>query len=530
MTIDITEIGSLVRRMDTSATLKSFVVVVSILFVLTNLANIYEFVLQIWLIDTMIPKESHHLIAIVILLIVFAFGPLAFIFWDWVARQPWRHLSAIKGAITGAIGYAAIGGAVGFIGASILEEWDPTSMSVRLIISSVIGLLLATLLVWLTVKSKRIRQVLGWTLVLVLTLYPLAFFYVVFVATIEDPDSTVEDALKLIGLVIAVALVFWLIVRTIRHCIVLSGNRPRELFLGAIYRKSFWVRLAYLAGLPSSLWYVGAMRTPAFWAFLFARPLVYAGFLVLLSNTYERHDFATMVSAGIALIIAGHLLFYIGKRLAARYIWNPEKPHDPRDPVLFLRSFTDDQLRFKRSWWDIVGRWFDLWSYRRNADEALIDEIAQYGPVVALGMPGETTIPFGAMRYYSTHEDWQKIITGIAKKARAIVIGAGNTPGVLWEYELLSRESLLDRTLLLFPPADDDQSANLAALSAFIKATGINAGFDVLEDRHVVALLNTDAGPTLLTACEPMATAYIVAVRSHFQKCTVDQLADTLEL
>ena len=48
--------------------------------------------------------------------------------------------------------------------------------------------------------------------------------------------------------------------------------------------------------------------------------------------------------------------------------------------------------------------------------EAMIDEIAQYGPVVALGMPGEKKIPFGAMRYYSTHEDWQKIVTETAKQ------------------------------------------------------------------------------------------------------------------
>ena len=47
-------------------------------------------------------------------------------------------------------------------------------------------------------------------------------------------------------------------------------------------------------------------------------------------------------------------------------------------------------------------------SWRRNADEALIDEIAQYGPVVALGRPGEKHVPFGAQRHYEAHETWQE--------------------------------------------------------------------------------------------------------------------------
>ena len=31
-----------------------------------------------------------------------------------------------------------------------------------------------------------------------------------------------------------------------------------------------------------------------------------------------------------------------------------------------------------------LARWLDLWSFRQNLDEAMVDELAQFGPVVAL--------------------------------------------------------------------------------------------------------------------------------------------------
>jgi hypothetical protein len=527
--IDISALASMVRRMDRSATLKSFVVVVAVLLVLTNLAKIAD-VLQSGLLEVF--DQRGFVAAWVVTAIIAALAPLAFIVWDWMARQPWGHFAAIGGASIGGIGFAAMGAALGAWGANSIGELDGFPSADRFILFAALGLVVVALLGWLISASRRVRTILGWTLIM------FAFFVcvlAVFVAALTtglmgDPETTWEDYAGLAGMLVACAFVFWLIVRAVRHRIVLSGGRPRELLLGAIRRKNFWARLAFLAGLPSSLWHARAMLTPAFWAFLLARPLVYTGVLLFLGNVDVELDITGRITLGVAAIVGGHALFYTGKRLAARYIWDPAHPHDPRAPVLFLRSFEDDQLRFNRSRWDLIGRWFDLWSFRRNADEAMIDEIAQYGPVVALGMPGETNIPFGAMRYYSKHEDWQKIVTDTAKRAQAIVIGAGSTPGVMWEYALLARERLLDRTLLLFPPATGDRSGDSSALRAFAQATQTDVPLDTPEDAHLIALLSTDAGPTLLTASEPGAAAYVVAVRSHFQKCTATQLADPLIL
>ena len=527
MTIDISALASMVRRMDVSATLKSFVVVVAVLLVWTNLATIGT-ALQWGILELF--DAAGVASAWVITAVIAALAPLGFIVWDWVARRPWRHLAAVSGALIGGIGFAAVGGALGALAYMGAEELDAESLTEWPALSAAISVVVVVLTGWLITESRRLRALLGWALVAAAVLVLAGFFFLLMERTIEDPETTRDDWVALIGAAVALPVVVWLFVRAVRHRIVLSGDRPRELMLGAIERRSFWARLAFLAGLPSSLWHARAMTRSAFWAFLSARPLVYAGTMLLLGNVDVGLGPTAALALGASAIVGGHLLFHVGKRLAARYIWDPTHLHDPRPPILFLRSFDDDQLRFGRPWWDLAGRWLDLWSFRRNVDEAMIDEIAQYGPVVALGMPGETRVPFGAMRYYSRHEDWQRIVTDTAKRARAIVIGAGSTPGVLWEYGLLARENLVGRTLLLFPPTAGGSAADGAALNAFAAATGTELRPEHSDAGHLIALLTTDAGPTLLTATKPDAAAHVLAVRAHFQRCTAAQLADPLGL
>ena len=536
MIINISALAVMVRRMDESATLKSFVVVLAVLFVLANLENLKNF-MQWELLDEIFGNRG-LVIAWVVAAFIGAFGPLGFIIWDWVARQPWRHLAAISGALIGGVASALLGAALGAFGANLVDEIDSYTLPEWSALFAVNGLVVAALIGWTNSESGRVRNIAGWTLIIFGACVLAGLSIAILASEIGEPEYTweyfVELAATVVGLAAWVAgmmLVVWLVVRAVRHRIVLSGDRPRELLLGAIHRKSLWARLAFLAGLPSSLWHLRAIPKPPFWAFLLARPLVYAGVLLLVGKISAGLDLGGTIALGSGGIVGGHVLFWTAKRLAARYVWDPTHALDSRPPVLFLRSFEDDQLRFNRSRWNLVGRWFDLWSFRRNADEAMIDEIAQYGPVVALGMPGETRIPFGAMRYYSEHEDWKKIVTDTAKRAQAIVIGAGDSPGVLWEYEMLAREDLLDRTVLLFPAATaDHDSKNARALETFVKATGTGPGAEPPSNDHVIALLTTDAGPTLLTADAPTAAAYVLALRAYFQKCTSRHLADPLVL
>jgi hypothetical protein len=526
-TVDLTPLAKLVRDLDVSATLKAFVAVLAPFIVLANLKAIHTFTRQFVVMDFGFIESEAFLFGsgILILIILGAFAPLCFILTDWIARrEAGRYLSAISGAGLGLLGIVAIAQALGASTYLIEEmEWAPFEAG-RWFLSGTISVVLAVVVGRMMAKSKRIRAVLlgalllpGITLIVLVAYQNIGAF---------QGTKDYREMAAVLAVFILIALSAWFIIRGVRLRLLLSGARPRSLLLGDL-RGGFWVRMAFLVGLPSSMWRLSAMRKPSFWLFIVSRPLVYVG-AVLLVTKGQNVGILTGLVLGLLLIITGHFAFVVAKRLAARDVWRLEQTDEACSPILFLRSFDDDQFDFKRPVWNIRARWFDLWSFRSNADQALIDEVAQYGPVVALGRPGETKIPFGALRHYATDEEWQAVITDTARRSQAIVIAAGDSGGVLWEYDLLKREGLIDRTLLLFRPGADGTEANRLALEAFCKAQNINGDFE--GDRNMVALLQTDSGPTMLTARRNIAGAYVAAIRAHFQHCSVRALGDPADL
>ncbi len=524
MSIDITGLTNLIRRLDLSATAKSFLAVATVFFVAMNLVNAYVFITEVLRYDVFEEEGAGFVIAQITVLAVFAFSPLLFIVWDWIMRKPWRHLAAILGSLMGGVGLAILGGALGSLGMMTLSEFEEGETALHLMAAAPLVVTLILLMGWMTTQNSRLRAVTGWLLLLIIAMLIAALVYP---ALFEDTDAGVssETLIGLFYVAISVAALLWFFIRTVRHQLAFASDCPRGVMLGAIHTRSFWARLAFLAGVPSSLWHVRAIATPEFWAFLLARPLTYAGVLVTVGGLTAELVVYKVAAIGAAMIVAGHILFYLGKRLAARHIWNPENPRDSRRPILFLRSFEDDQLRFRRPWWNVVSQLIGLWSFRRNADEMFIDEIAQYGPVVALGMPGEKGVPFGASRYYANHEDWQQIVAETAEQAQAIILVAGNTEGVRWEYDLIAERGLLDKTLLLFAPGANDEETISTALSKLLREEP-----DVSPDssRSTIALLASKDGPTILQAEKPLDAAYLASIRAHFQQARPAQLANGL--
>ena len=530
MNIDISAISRMVRRFDTSATFKNFVAVFAILSVPVNLHVIHAFIVDAIVMGFGLwePDDYVFLAATIALAFIAAVMPLGFILWDWVARQPWRSLAAINAALLGGGAFSALAFAFGLTVNEGLEELVDLEAGHRLALAATLVVVFAWLVIWLGAKA-------AWVYRLLITVACSAGLALVILAIAGvDDEYPLEDTLTeigsgVLGLAVYLMVPGWLVWRAIRNRVVLSSNVPRQLLLGAIHQGGFWGRVAFLAGLPSSLWNLQGMKTLAFWAFLLARPIFYSGIVLLLSDAWQGYGVWVQVAAALVLIATAHAVFYFAKRLAARYPWNPQNSAEQQQPILFLRSFEDDQLTFRRRWWRLGERWLQLWSFRSNVDEAMVDEIAQYGPLVALGMPGEEKVPFGASRYYSSHDDWQEIITHTAKRARAIVIVAGDTPGVRWEFEFLASEGLLDRTLVLFPPGDANSASHL--LSIYQHATKSAAVFNVPEGRNLIALLPGPKG-ALIVADQARASAYVTALRGFFQKQGADELAawSTIEL
>jgi hypothetical protein len=336
-----------------------------------------------------------------------------------------------------------------------------------------------------------------------------------------DASSLLEVPLSLTALALAVAT----IVRGALLRADLASPVPRHLLFGEIPGGAFGARLAFLLGLPSSMWNVAALAQPAFWLLLLARPIVYLGLAALLKSG---------VGAGLVVIAAGHACFAVGKRLAARIQWRAD-PQDGAACVLFLRSFEDDQLDLHMRSRNPLRWLLNLWSFRRNLDEALVDEVSRYAPVVALGRPGEKVAPFGAARHYASHDDWREVIVRTARRAQAIVIAAGDTPGVLWEYAMLEREGLLAKTLLVFPPGGS-ATTNREALAAFPIAAEVRLRVIAAVDRETssnrrwIALLWQADGAVLLTADRVDPSTYVLALRLHFQARSARELRDAASI
>ena len=513
--LEVDRLAHFVRRLDTSATLRSFGALLAVLGVAWALVKI-GVVSAIFQLSPGSDVEDVPELALALMLVaLLALAPLGFIVSDAIQRQDrWRPLATLSGALL-AGSALAVGGVV--LAASTVLLLDahgrdaaavPTLAGVVAIFTSLVALL--------ATANKRVTAVLG-ALMLASGLGAIGAIALQGLAQ-EGAETSAGRAglsmdLQVLAVLAAVAIALTFVVRSVRLRADLSGPVPRGLLFGEIIGRSFWPRLACLMGLPASMWRRSALRTPSFWAFLCARPLVYAGVFWL-----SRGD----VWAGALAVLAGHGLFVAGKRLAARAIWRLGV--DDAAPVLFLRSFEDDQFDFKRSSRNPLRRWLELWSFRRNLDETLVDEVARYGRVVALGRPGETRIPFGSERYYSTHDDWQRVITETARRAHSIVIVAGDTPGVRWEYALLAREGLLDRTLLIFRPGADAQAGNRAALAAFPLDAVVRSRLEASLALPLVALLRLRGQPMLLTALTPEPAAYVLALRVHFQQLDVELL------
>jgi hypothetical protein len=384
--------------------------------------------------------------------IVAAFTPLAFILFDWIDRQnSLRLLSGASGGLIAALG----GGVLSLVGVGIIS-------------TAMLGC--------------------DWC------------------------DETANGPLN--ALLLGIVLTIWWI-RAVHLRTLLFEHRPRELLFGALPPNKFWVRMAALFGLPSTMWTRSSLERPALWAFLLSRPLVYLG-----ASLAKSH----MLLLASLLIGLGHYAFAGGKKLAAQSIWTPSRENDKRAPILFLRSFEDDQFDFKRPWWKFWLRWFDLWSFRRNADEVMVDELGFYGSVVALGQPGEQEAPFGAMRHYSSHNDWQSVVTDAARRAQAIILVAGESPGLRWEFDLLHREHLVNRTILLLHPDPTRDVANHRAIAWLTRDETWLSRLNLPRSVRPVALLQSSSGPYLLTADKPSAATYVVALRAHFQQCSIDTL------
>jgi hypothetical protein len=213
----------------------------------------------------------------------------------------------------------------------------------------------------------------------------------------------------------------------------------------------------------------------------------------------------------------------VGLRFLARHfaVSSLEKlrREDPRAPILFLRSFSDDQIKLPKPRRGLFRRLVQLGEPRPLLDHVVLEEGTPFGPVVALGAPGSSP-PFGAARAYATEEDWQSVVGELMAAAQGIVVTIDETPGVRWELGHIGGNRFVAKTLFLLPPRfAQPEQARRVMMQAVIESGADAAAMEALGaflqscTRACVGWSIKDRTVEIFTTARVSHVSYQIAVR-----------------
>jgi hypothetical protein len=149
-------------------------------------------------------------------------------------------------------------------------------------------------------------------------------------------------------------------------------------------------------------------------------------------------------------------LFLLGSKAKARTAKDLES--DPRSPILLLRAFTDDEypVGAKRHALGLI-------TVVEMFEEVIAETCERFGPVIAIGRPGETMSPLGAARMWIPDSKWKSKVIDLLHECRYVVMIMGaiqEGDGLSWEIKQIIDSGFLHKTILVMPPIDDSQTAS----------------------------------------------------------------------
>lgn len=161
---------------------------------------------------------------------------------------------------------------------------------------------------------------------------------------------------------------------------------------------------------------------------------------------------------GIAALIAGLRVFGAGRRLVVRgkrYAADVIESFDALEGtryVLYLRPFSNDTDMAALNT-DVQGGGAQpanlFFLSGLTHEEQLVRRFGAFGRVVAVGRPGESLPPVGALRGQVPSGDWQATVSSLIEGAHIVLMSAGPGAGTVWEFTEAVRLLPLTRLVLL---------------------------------------------------------------------------------
>jgi hypothetical protein len=144
-------------------------------------------------------------------------------------------------------------------------------------------------------------------------------------------------------------------------------------------------------------------------------------------------------------------------------------------------------------------------------EESIADRFRPFGPLVAIGKPGEALPQLGASRNYYSDAEWQAAALGLMRDSLLIVVIAGVSPGLRWELEAIARAGHQSKLLVLMP--EPHRRRRWEVITEELRDV---PGFDGLPREVPKGLLCIHAGPgvgcTLLSALRSGKIDYDTAI------------------
>lgn len=164
-----------------------------------------------------------------------------------------------------------------------------------------------------------------------------------------------------------------------------------------------------------------------------------------LPESSERRYFLASALAAVPAVVAYYLAFrplhvMSPRRLRMAFRGTNalhETARSRHPPILYLRSFPfDERASVTGKWMGRIERNFGFGLIQDDSAEMkVVRALRRFGPVLAIGRPGELREPPGALRFYVRDDLWQSKIEEIAPACQLVVLATGDSAGLRWELE-----------------------------------------------------------------------------------------------
>ena len=170
-----------------------------------------------------------------------------------------------------------------------------------------------------------------------------------------------------------------------------------------------------------------------------------------LSIEYGFKSLGLLISLGaILFLFVGYKVFVAGRQ-REQAIKSYNVIQETRRPILYLRSFADDDPGVTiRRYLKAFYRPFYFNQVLFPPEEGLANALAPIGPMLAIGQPGEHLPNIGAVRVYSSPrgDKWKNDVSQLLQACQLIIIKAGITEGLQWEFQEVFRSTPPEKILL----------------------------------------------------------------------------------